>query len=80
MLEADFFCLLGLFWAAFISLGSMASFWFFEVRRGWEWLADFLGLMWVGIGMSLMALAKVKMAKPSFNPACSMTAIILFVV
>ncbi|EIN11240.1 hypothetical protein PUNSTDRAFT_61905 [Punctularia strigosozonata HHB-11173 SS5] len=80
MIEADIFCLLGLFWAAFVSLGSMASFWFFEVRRGWEWLADALGLLWVGVGMSLMAFAKVKMAKPSFNPACSMAAIILFVV
>lgn len=80
MIEADLFCLFGLLWAAFISLGSMTMFWYFEVRKGYEWLADVLAILWVGIGMSIVAWMKVWVAKPAFNTACSMTAIILFVV
>ncbi|OSX65814.1 hypothetical protein POSPLADRAFT_1131190 [Postia placenta MAD-698-R-SB12] len=80
MVEADIFCTMGLLWAAFVSLCSMTMFWFFEVQRGWEWLADILVLLWIGVGMSIVAWMKVWMAKPSFNTACSMTSIILFVV
>ncbi|KAK7692161.1 hypothetical protein QCA50_003780 [Cerrena zonata] len=80
MLEADTFCLMGLLYAAFVSLSSMGMFWFFEVRSGWEWLADSLVILWIGLGMSAVAWTKLWMAKPAFNPACSMTAIILFVV
>ncbi|CCM03886.1 uncharacterized protein FIBRA_06037 [Fibroporia radiculosa] len=75
MVEADIFCLTGLLFAAFVSLSSMSMFWFFEVQPGWEWLADMLVLLWIGMGMSVVAYMKVWMAKPSFN-----TAIILFVV
>ncbi|CAL1706087.1 unnamed protein product [Somion occarium] len=80
MMDADTFCLMGLLYATFVSLSSMGMFWFFEVRAGWEWLADSLVVIWIGIGMSLVAWMKVWMAKPTFNTACSMTAIILFVV
>ncbi|KAI0076130.1 hypothetical protein K474DRAFT_1663382 [Panus rudis PR-1116 ss-1] len=80
MLEADAFCLMGLAWATFISLSSMGMFWFFEVRAGWEWLADTLVILWIGVGMSIVAWMKLWMTKPTFNTACSMTAIILFVV
>ncbi|KAH9839086.1 Fusaric acid resistance protein-like-domain-containing protein [Rhodofomes roseus] len=80
MLEADMYCLAGLLFAAFVSLSSMTMFWFFEVRAGWEWLADALIILWIGIGMSLVAWMKLWMAKPTFNTACSMTTIILFVV
>lgn len=67
MVEADLFCTMGLLWAAFVSLCSMTMFWFFEVQRGWEWLADILVLLWIGVGMSIVAWMKVWMAKPSFN-------------
>ncbi|KZT10938.1 uncharacterized protein LAESUDRAFT_643293 [Laetiporus sulphureus 93-53] len=80
MVEADLYCTMGLLFAAFVSLGSMTMFWFFEVRRGWEWLADSLVLLWIGLGMSGVAWMKLWMAKPAFNTACSMTAIILFIV
>ncbi|KZT29097.1 hypothetical protein NEOLEDRAFT_1154149 [Neolentinus lepideus HHB14362 ss-1] len=80
MLEADFYCLIGLLYASFICLSSMSMFWWLEVRPGWEWLADALVILWIGASMSVMAWMKVWLAKPSFNPACSMTAIILFVV
>ncbi|TDL21690.1 hypothetical protein BD410DRAFT_789429 [Rickenella mellea] len=80
MVEADTYCLLGLSWAAFICLGSMSMFWPLELSPGWEWLADIFVILWIGIGMTAVAWMKVWMAKPSFNTACSMTAIILFVV
>ncbi|THH02540.1 hypothetical protein EW145_g6738 [Phellinidium pouzarii] len=80
MLEADLYCLLGLAWASFISLGSMGMFWWIDVIPGWEWLADVVAMVWIGLGMTAVAFMKVWMAKPSFNTACSMTTIILFVV
>ncbi|KDQ55716.1 hypothetical protein JAAARDRAFT_327588 [Jaapia argillacea MUCL 33604] len=80
MIEADGFCLMGLLFAAFVSLSSMSMFWWLEVKEGWEWLADVLVIVWIGVSMSTVAWMKLRMAKPSFNPACSMTAIILFVV
>ncbi|TCD61379.1 hypothetical protein EIP91_008533 [Steccherinum ochraceum] len=80
MLEADLFCFLGLMYVAFVSLASMSFFWFFEVHPGWEWAADFFVLFWVGLAMSGVAWLKVWMAKPTFNTACSMIAIIIFIV
>ncbi|KAL6303505.1 Fusaric acid resistance protein-like-domain-containing protein [Sparassis latifolia] len=80
MVEADLFCMMGLLFAATVALSSMTMFWFFETRPGWEWLADVLVLSFIGLGMSGVAWMKVWMAKPTFNTACSMTAIILFIV
>lgn len=71
MLEADKYCLMGLMFAAFVSLSSMTMFWFFEVRAGWEWLADALVILWIGVGMSLVAWMKLWMAKPTFNTGLS---------
>ena len=67
MVEADLFCLFGLFWSSFISLGSMWFYWWFEVQPGWEWLADVLVLIWIGLGMTAVAFMKVWIARPSFN-------------
>ena len=67
MIEADTFCLMGVLYATFVSLGSMSMYWFFEVQPGWEWLADSLVILWVGLGMSAMAWMKQWMGKPSFN-------------
>nr|GAT47657.1 predicted protein [Mycena chlorophos] len=80
MVEADLFCLMGLVFSAALCLSSMTLFWWLERKPGWEWLADFLVIALIGIGMSLVAWMKVWMASPSFNTACSMTAIIIFVV
>ncbi|OBZ71050.1 hypothetical protein A0H81_09292 [Grifola frondosa] len=80
MVEADVFCSFGLLYATFVALSSMAMYWFFEVQPGWEWLADLLVLLWIGVGMSFVAWMKVWMAKPTFSTACSMTAIIVFIV
>ncbi|TFY82398.1 hypothetical protein EWM64_g1610 [Hericium alpestre] len=80
MVEADKYCLMGLAFATFLSLGSMNTYWWLEVKPGWEWLADALVILWIGIGMSFVAWMKLWMAKPTFNTACSMTAIILFTV
>ncbi|KAF8269290.1 Fusaric acid resistance protein-like-domain-containing protein [Lactarius quietus] len=80
MLEADIYCVMGLGFASFISLGSMYTYWALEPHAGWEWLADSLVLIWICVGMSLVAWFKLWIAKPTFNPAASMTSIILFVV
>ncbi|KAH8993429.1 Fusaric acid resistance protein-like-domain-containing protein [Lactarius akahatsu] len=80
MLEADIYCVMGLGFASVISLGSMYTYWALEPHAGWEWLADSLVLIWIFVGMSLVAWFKIWIAKPTFNPAASMTSIILFVV
>ncbi|KAJ7782513.1 Fusaric acid resistance protein-like-domain-containing protein [Mycena maculata] len=80
MIEADLYCFMGLVYSAFVCLASMTMFWWLETKPGWEWLADILVIVWIGVSMSVVAWMKVWMASPSFNTACSMTAIILFVV
>ncbi|KAF7325068.1 ArAE-2 domain-containing protein [Mycena kentingensis (nom. inval.)] len=80
MVEADLFCLMGVVFSGFLCLSSMGLFWWLEQKPGWEWLADFLVIALLGVGMSVVAWMKVWMANPSFNTACSMTAIIIFVV
>ena len=67
MVEADAFCAMGLVFAAFVSLSSMSMYWFFEVQPGWEWLADSLVILWIGIGMCWLAWMKLFMGKPTFN-------------
>ncbi|KAJ3519837.1 hypothetical protein NMY22_g13018 [Coprinellus aureogranulatus] len=80
MIEADLFVLMGLVYTSIVSLGAMAMYWFFELKPGWEWMADLVVLTWIGLSMSVIAFLKVWMANPSFNTACSMMAIIIFVV
>ncbi|KAE9403103.1 hypothetical protein BT96DRAFT_990562 [Gymnopus androsaceus JB14] len=80
MIEADFYCIFGVVYSAFICLSSMTMFWWLDVQPGWEWLADVLAITWVGVGMSFLAWMKVYMANPQFNTACSMMAILIFVV
>ncbi|KAJ7213027.1 Fusaric acid resistance protein-like-domain-containing protein [Mycena pura] len=80
MVEADLFCLMGSVFSAVLCLSSMTVFWWLDTKPGWEWLADFSVIALIGIGMSIVAWMKVWMGSPSFNTACSMTAIIIFVV
>jgi hypothetical protein len=58
MVEADIYCLIGLLFAAFVSLSSMNGFWFFEVQPGYEWLADSIVIFWIGLSMSIVAWTK----------------------
>jgi hypothetical protein len=79
MLEADIYCVMGLGFASFISLGSMYSYWALEPHAGWEWLADSLVLIWICVGMSLVAWFKLWIAKPTFNPGrCRALSLVLF--
>ncbi|KAK2463297.1 hypothetical protein APHAL10511_004952 [Amanita phalloides] len=80
MLEADLFCVFGLLYASIVCLSSMSLFWWLELQPGWEWLGDVIAILWIGVSMSAMAWMKVWMRNPSFNTACSMVAIIIFVV
>lgn len=63
MIEADLFCLFGLVYASAVCLISMSMFWFLEVRPGWEWMADVVAIMWVGLSMSILAWMKVWMVR-----------------
>ncbi|KAF8507480.1 Fusaric acid resistance protein-like-domain-containing protein [Hysterangium stoloniferum] len=80
MVEADIYVIFGVAFSSFVSLGSMGMFWFLEVRPGWEWLADALALSWIAGAIIVVAWLKVWMARPSFNTACSMICVIIFVV
>ncbi|KAJ7830460.1 Fusaric acid resistance protein-like-domain-containing protein [Mycena olivaceomarginata] len=71
MIETDLYCFAGLVYAVFVCLSSMI---------GWETVAAILVIMWIGLSMSVVAWMKVWMASPSFNVACSITSIIIFVV
>ncbi|KAF8325195.1 Fusaric acid resistance protein-like-domain-containing protein [Cantharellus anzutake] len=79
MQEADVYCLIAALFSAFVALGSMDTFWFFEIKPGWEWLADALTFMWIAAAMSIVAWVKQWMNKPSFSPAASMASIIIFI-
>lgn len=61
MLEGDLFCLLGLLYAAVVCFVSMSMFWWLEVKPGWEWMADVVALVWIGLSIGLMAWMKVWM-------------------
>lgn len=63
MIEADLFCLFGLVYAAAVCLISMSMFWFLEVRPGWEWMADSVAILWIGLSMSILAWMKVWMVR-----------------
>ncbi|KXN90635.1 hypothetical protein AN958_03875 [Leucoagaricus sp. SymC.cos] len=80
MIEADIFCLMGIVYAAFVCGISMSTFWWLELKPGYEWLGDVVAILWIGVSMSVVAWMKVWMASPSFNTACSMTTILIFVV
>lgn len=66
MIEADLFVLMGLIYAAFVCLGSMAMYWWLELKPGWEWLADVIVLTWIGLSMSVIAFFKVWMVSDGY--------------
>ncbi|KAF4597849.1 hypothetical protein EYR38_006240 [Pleurotus pulmonarius] len=80
MFEADLFCSFGLLYSSFVCLASMGTFWWLELKPGWEWLGDVTVILWIGVSMSFVAWMKVYMGSPQFNTACSMIAITLFAV
>lgn len=80
MIEADIFCLAGLAFAAVVCLGSMSAFWPLQLSPDWEWLVDAIVLSWIAAAMIFVAWSKIWMAKPSYNTACSMISIIIFIV
>jgi len=61
MVEADVFCILGVFYAAFVSLSAMGMYWALELKPGLEWLGDTLVIVWIGLCMSALAWMKVWM-------------------
>ena len=71
MIEADLYVLLGLVYTSVISLAAMAMYWFFELKPGWEWLADLIVISWIGMSMSVIAFLKVWMVSIFVVPTAS---------
>ena len=63
MVEADLFCLLGLFYSSLVCLVSMSMYWWLELKPGWEWLADVVAVTWIGLSMSGVAWMKAWMVR-----------------
>jgi len=79
MTEATLFALLGISFAAFASTVNMATVfacdhWFGRMRLGYLIAL----LFWCTITSSIVALAKFRMNKPTFNTACSLAALVYF--
>ncbi|KAG8935418.1 hypothetical protein FRC01_000025 [Tulasnella sp. 417] len=80
MLEADIYCLVAALFSSAVCLAAFGLFWFFEEKPGLEIVAGTSVFLCIGLAMTGVAWAKVWMERPSFNTACSMTSIILFLV
>ncbi|KDQ27334.1 hypothetical protein PLEOSDRAFT_1064671 [Pleurotus ostreatus PC15] len=65
MFEADLFCSFGLLYSSFVCLASMGTFWWLELKPGWEWLGDVTVILWIGLSMSIVAWMKVYMVSSS---------------
>ena len=63
MVEADLFCLLGLFYSSLVCLVSMSMYWWLELKPGWEWLADVVAVAWIGLSMSGVTWMKAWMVR-----------------
>jgi len=59
MQEADIYCIMAALFACFVALASMDTFWFFEIQPGWEWLADLLTFIWIGVAVAIIIWVKV---------------------
>ena len=67
MFEADSFCLVAWLYSALMSLSGLSLFWWLDVQPGFELLADFVLITWVGLTIWGLTWMKVWMAKPTFN-------------
>jgi hypothetical protein len=70
-MEADLYCVLGLAYATFVSLSSMAMFWWIDLKPGLAWLADVLAILWIGVGIAGVTWTKIWMNSPSFGTGIS---------
>ncbi|PWZ00697.1 hypothetical protein BCV70DRAFT_160354 [Testicularia cyperi] len=80
MIEADIYALGAFLYAIGLGFGSMAAAVFLhETNR--LIVSDIVSvLVFLGIGIALVGFAKIKVAKPQFNTACSLVSIIVFTV
>lgn len=73
MYEADLYCLVGLAFAAAVSMGGLVFQSTLRARY-----ADIATVGWVGVWMGGVCWAKAYMFRPPFNVAATMTSIIFF--
>ncbi|CAI2170058.1 83_t:CDS:2 [Funneliformis geosporum] len=78
--EAVIFALMGGLYGSLVGIGSMAcAVWFND--QGYNTLGHIVTVVfWCGGSMFIVAFLKAKLNKPSFNSACSLANIIIFVV
>ncbi|KAF8550630.1 hypothetical protein OG21DRAFT_1478462 [Imleria badia] len=74
MFEADSYCLVAWLYSALMSLSGLSLFWWLDLKPGFELVADFELIIWVGLTIWGLTWMKVWMSKPTFNSACSMSA------
>ena len=67
MFEADSFCLVAWLYSALMNLSGLSLFWWLDVQPGFELLADFVLIIWVGLTIWGLTWMKVWMSKPTFN-------------
>ena len=67
MFEADSFCLVASLYSALMSLSGLSLFLWLGARPGFELLAEYILIAWVGLTIWGLTWMKVWMAKPSFN-------------
>lgn len=80
MIEATGFALLAFIFGMFVSIGSMATATWFNDHDLLTLGHIFTLVFWCAGSIACIAYGKAKLAKPSFNTACSLCSIIIFVV
>jgi hypothetical protein len=80
MIEANIFALVGLTYALGLSISSMLVAVYLH-ENGYPMLSNAITVvLFVGVGVAAIGYAKVQVGRPTFNTACSLMGVIIFVV
>jgi len=79
MIETTGFALAALAYSVAVSSGSMATAAYFNQIHRLELGHAITLITWCGGGLGLLAYAKLKLAKPAFNTACSLACMVISV-
>jgi hypothetical protein len=79
MIETTGFALASLAYSVAVSSGSMATAAYFNNIDSLDLGHALTLIIWCGGGVGLLAYAKQKLGKPSFNTACSLACMVIFV-
>ena len=79
MIETTGFALAALAYSVAVSSGSMATAAYFNQIHRLDLGHAITLITWCGGGLGLLAYAKLKLAKPAFNTACSLACMVISV-